>query len=550
MQENIPQANLPDGETKPDLLFALPELHYPDQTNAATEMVDRHVREGHGDDVAIYFEDEAITYAELQDRVNRFGNVLRDHGVDAGDRVLIRFPNRPEAVVAILATQKIGGVALPSMKLLRAKELNYVIENAEPTVAVVFDELLDELETSVDDVGIVEGIIVAGDSAQSSGHPTYEETLSTASPELDAHPTSVDDLALMLYTSGTTGRPKGALHTHRQILATADSYANYCLNPSREDVFGGNAPLPFAYGYGCYLTFPLRVGASTSLTPDADPGDLLEAVENHGITVLGSIPTAFKQMLTAYPNAAEEYDLSTLRVCSSAGEPLTEDTFTNFREEFGVTIMDGIGTTEMAHIFISHRLDDDEIDPTATGFPVPGYECKVVDPDTHEEVERGEPGMLMVRGPTGISYWKRPGKQEDAVIDGWSIPGDIYVHREDGRFEYQSRRDDLIISSGYNIPGPEVEAALEERTEVMASAVIGSPDEDRGQIVKGFVVTNEGVEPDGSLTESLQDHVKETLAPYKYPREIEYVDELPRTETGKIQRTKLRERERERKSET
>jgi 2-aminobenzoate-CoA ligase len=549
MQESIPQGYLPESEVQSDELYPLPELHYPEQTNVVTELVDRHVREGRGDDVAIYFREAEITYAQLKDRVDRFGNALKARGVEPGDRVLVRFPNRPEAVVAILATQKIGAVAVPSMKLLRAKELTYVIENAEVSVAVVYEELLDELEAAIEEVGLVEDVVVAGESGETRGHQSYDELLSSASEDLSAHPTSVDDLALMLYTSGTTGQPKGAVHTHRQVLSTADSYANYCLDPSREDVFGGNAPLPFAYGYGCYLTFPFRFGASTSLTPDADPGDLLEAVESHGITVLCSIPTAFNQILTEYPDAAETYDLSSLRLCTSAGEPLTEETYRAFDAEFGIDILDGIGSTEMLHIFISHRLGDD-IDPTATGYPVPGYEAKVVDPDTYEELERGDPGLLLVRGPTGITYWKKPDKQESAVQDGWSIPGDIYVHREDGRFEYKSRQDDLIISSGYNIPGPEVEAVLEERDEVLTSAVVGSPDEERGEVVKAFVVTDGAVDPDDALAESLQTHVKDTLAPYKYPREIEFLAELPRTETGKIQRAKLREREHEQQPAT
>jgi 2-aminobenzoate-CoA ligase len=273
-----------------------------------------------------------------------------------------------------------------------------------------------------------------------------------------------------------------------------------------------------------------------------DRGDLLAAVESHGITVLCSIPTAFNQMLSKHPDAPEEYDLSSLRLGMSAGEPLAPTTYDSVETEYGIETLDGIGTTEMLHIFISHRLHD-EIDPSATGYAVPGYEAKVIDPDTGEELDRGEAGLLAVRGPTGITYWDRPEKQAEAVEDGWSLPGDIFVHREDGRFEYKSRRDDLIVSSGYNIPGPEVEAVVEELDEVSEVAVVGSPDEERGQIVKAFVVLAEGVEASDALVEEIQEHVKATLAPYKYPRAVEFVEELPRTETGKIQRVKLRERE-------
>ena len=544
MQQNIPESYLPaDG---PQLIHPLPELHYPEEINAATQLVDRHVEAGRGDNVAIRFGDEAITYEELQTRVNRLGNALSSQGVEPGDRVVVRFTNRPEAVVSCLAIQKIGAVALPSMKLLRAKELVHIINNAEASTVVVYDDLLDEIDEALPDLDTVgdDDVVVVQRNGIEHDHVDYDEVTAAADDDLEAHPTTRDDLALMLYTSGTTGQPKGATHTHRQVLATADSYANYCLNASAEDVFGGNPPLPFAYGYGDLLTFPLRFGATTSLVENAGPGDLLEAIENHGITILCSIPTAFNQMLSKFPDGPEEYDVSSLRLAVSAGEPLTHSTFNRFEDAYGVEIYDGIGTTEMLHIFVSHR-EGQEIDPGATGYPVPGYECKVIDPDTGEELPRGEAGLLAVRGPTGISYWDRPAKQEEALVDGWSLPGDIYIHREDDRLEYKSREDDLIISSGYNIPGPEVEAVVEEREEVAEVAVVGSPDEERGQIVKAFVVTTEDAEAGDELTETIQTHVKNTLAPYKYPRAVEYVDELPRTETGKIQRVKLRERERE-----
>ena len=472
------------------------------------------------------------------------GNALVDQGVEPGDRVVVRFTNRPEAVVSCLAIQKVGAVALPSMKLLRAKELVHIINNAEASTVIVYDDLLDEINEALSDLDTVDNVVVVQRNGTEHDHADYDDLTAAADDELDAHPTTRDDLALMLYTSGTTGQPKGATHTHRQVLATADSYAKYCLNASEEDVFGGNPPLPFAYGYGDLLTFPLRFGATTSLVENAGPGDLLEAVENHGVSILCSIPTAFNQILSKFPDGHEAYDTSSLRLAVSAGEPLTHSTFNRFEDAYGVEIYDGIGTTEMLHIFVSHR-EGQEIDPGATGYPVPGYECKVVDPDTGEEMPRGEAGLLAVRGPTGISYWDRPNKQDAALVDGWSLPGDIYIHREDDRLEYKSREDDLIISSGYNIPGPEVEAVIEEREAVSEVAVIGAPDEERGQIVKAFVVTTEGVGAGDDLTETIQNHVKNTLAPYKYPRAVEYVDELPRTETGKIQRVKLRERERE-----
>lgn len=543
MQENVPSEYLPEAN-KPEYIYPMPELHYPASINVAEELVGTHVGDGRGDDVAIYFEDESISYADLQRRVNRLGNALKERGVEPGDRVMVRFPNRPEAIVSCLAIQKIGGIALPSMKLLRAKELRYIINDAEARAVIVYDRLLDEIEKALPDLETVEDVIVADRNGIGHDHTDFDDFQAEASEELQAYESGRDDLALMLYTSGTTGRPKGAVHTHRNLLASADSYARYCLEPSEHDVFGGNPPIPFAYGYGDLLTFPFRFGASTSLVEDATPEDLLEATEAHGITILCSVPTAFNQLLSEHPDGPERYDVSSLRIGMSAGEPLTPTTFDRMQEAYGIELYDGIGTTEMLHIFISHRLQD-EIDPAVTGYPVPGYEAKVVDPDTGEELPRGEAGLLAVRGPTGIEYWNRPDKQSETVVDGWSFPGDIFVHREDGRFEYKSRSDDLIVSSGYNIPGPEVEAVVEEHEAVLESAVVGSPDEQRGEIVKAFVVLEEDHTPGDDLAAAIQDHVKNTLAPYKYPRAIEFTDGLPRTETGKIRRTELREREAE-----
>jgi 2-aminobenzoate-CoA ligase len=541
MQESIPTDKLPEEGAGPTLVHSLPELHYPRHVNAAVELIQPHLDAGRGDDVAIYFEDTALTYAELEARTNRLGNALRDLGVEPGDRVFVRFPNRPEYVVACLAVQKIGAISLPSMKLLRAAEIEYVLSDSGATAAVVYDGLLEEVLEADASAGTLEEIVVVEDTGVEHDHHSYAELTADVSDALDPYETTRDDLAVMAYTSGTTGRPKGAIHTHRQVLASCDTYARYCLQPTREDVFSGNPPIAFTYGYGMLVAFPLRFGASTAIVEDATPADLLDAIEDYGVTVLASVPTAYNQMLSG-DDPVGDVDLSSLRLCVSAGEPLPEHTYDRITDQLGVEATDGIGTTEMFHVFISHRADD-EMDPTATGFSVPGYECKVVDPDTHEEVDRGEAGLLLVRGPTGITYWDRPEEQAEAVQDGWSIPGDIFVHRGDGRFEYQSRADDLIITGGHNVPGPEVEAVLEEREEVFESAVIGAPDEERGQIVKAYVVLADGYEAVDDLTKNLQNYVKERIAPYKYPRAVEYVDELPKTETGKIQRAELRDRE-------
>jgi len=545
MQEQIDEGILPDEDDRPDLFHSLPELHYPKELNAAVEMVDRNVEAGRGDHVAIYFEGESITYADLERRVNRVGNALLDLDVEPGERVFVRFPNRPEYVVTVLAAQKIGAVPVPSMKLLRASEIGYVVEDSGATTAVVYDELLEEvLEARAErDIDHLDDVVVLSRNDVDHDQHDYDELTEDADDSLDAYDTKRDDAVLLAYTSGTTGRQKGTLHTHRQMLAIADGYANYCLEPEPADVFTSNAPIAFTFGYGFLVAFPFRFGASTLIIQNPDPDSLLEGIDEYDVTLMASPPTAYNQMMAGEGRLSDEYDLSSLRMGVSAGEPLPPSTYEKAKEQLGIELSDGIGTTEMLHIFISHRLSD-EMDPTATGYPVPGYECRVVDPDTGEELPRGEAGLLQVRGPTGITYWDRPDKQRETVNDGWSSPGDIFVHREDGRFEYKSRRGDLIITSGYNVPGPEVEDVLQEREEVHQSAVVGSPDEVRGKIVKAFVVLADGHEPSDELTESLQNHVKERIAPYKYPRAVEYVDELPSTETGKIQRAKLRERER------
>jgi 2-aminobenzoate-CoA ligase len=545
MQDRIPDAPCPDADKQPDLLWCLPELHYPEGLNVAVEMVDRHVEEGRGDSVAIYFEDRELTYCDLMERTDAFGNALRDLGVEPGQRVFVRFPNRPEYVVAVLAAQKIGAVPVPSMKLLRAKEIGYVVGDSGANVAVVYDDLLPEvLEAEEENDLDIREIVVCERTGLDHDHHSFDEMIDGADDSLSTDDTRRDDAALLAYTSGTTGRPKGTLHTHRQMLAMCDGYAGYCLDPRADDVFTSNAPIAFTFGYGVEVAFPFRFGASTVLVQDAEPEDLLAAVDEFGVTVLAAVPTGYNQMLSRIDGSDEAFDVSSLRLGITGGASLPKTTYEEARERLDIKVLEGIGTTEMLHNFISHRHDD-EVDPTATGSPVPGYECRVVDPDTGEELDRGEAGLLQVRGPTGVTYWDRPEKQREAVQDGWSAPGDIFVHREDGYFQHKSRRDDLIITSGYNVPGPEVEDVLQEREEVYEVAVVGSPDEKRGKIVKAIVVLAEGYEPGPELTETLQDHVKQRIAPYKYPREVAYIDELPKTETGKIRRKALREREEE-----
>jgi len=545
MQANIPREYLPPQSEQPEFIYALPEMDYP-TANVTRYLLDRHLEAGKGEQTAIYFEHERVSYAQLHERVNRLASALQRLGVEAGDRVMLRLPNRPELIVGILAAQRLNAVALPTMKLLRARELSYIARDAEVKVLVVHHTLLSEVEACRDRLNTLQHVVVVPNGAQAGDHD-YDALLASGQAQFEAVETELDDLALLLYTSGTTGVSKGAWHTHRRMLASADSYARYCLVPQEGDVFGGNPPLPFAYGYGGLLFYPLYFGLGVCLVDSVQPVDHFSAVERFKVSVFFSVPTFYNQVLKRFGDEAQRFDLSSLRLCVSAGEPLPAETYEAWHRRFGVKTLDGIGTTEMFHIFISHRVGD-TVQPGSTGRPAPGYEVKIFDDALHE-VPRGQPGLLGIRGPTGITYWRKPEEQQRIVRQGWSLPGDVYLKDEAGRLWYQARRDDMIITGGYNVAGPEVEAVLMEHEAVLECAVVASPDPERGYVVKAFVQLQEGHEPSDALRQALQDFVKANLAPYKYPRKVEFLGEcddlktLPRTETGKIKRALLRQRE-------
>ena len=521
---------LPPQAAWPDFLFALPELQYPERFNCVTELLDRWVAAGRGGEPCLLSMVENLSYAELAERVNRIANVLaRDLAMVPGDRVLLRAPNNPMMVAAYLAVIKAGGVVVATMPLLRAKEIGYPLAKAKIRFALCDARLAEEMEKAKAAAPALERIVYWGGKAPDALEALMNKPGYAAFAACD---TASDDVCLIGFTSGTTGEPKGTMHFHRDMLATCDSYGRHVLRPGASDRFIGSPPIAFTFGLGGLVLFPLRVGASSVLLERATPDDLTTAVALWQPTIMFTAPTAYRAMLAK----VGQHDISSLRKCVSAGEALPKATYDAWLEATGLKIMDGIGATEMLHIFIGSPEAD--IRPGATGKVVPGYQAKVID-DSGQEVAPGTIGRLAVRGPTGCRYLADE-RQRKYVQDGWNVTGDTYLMDADGYFWYQARSDDMIISAGYNIAGPEVEAVLLEHPAVAECGVVAAPDAERGHVVKAYVVLRAGQSGDAAMTRTLQEHVKATIAPYKYPRAIEYVTTLPRTETGKLQRFALR----------
>ena len=522
--------NLPSKESWPDLL--LDGFDYPDRLNAAVELTDAMVDKGFGDHTALIGNGRRRTYKELSDWTNRLAHVLvEDLGVAPGNRVLIRSANNPAMVACWLAATKVGAVVVNSMPMLRAVELRKYIETAEIKFALCDTRLMEELDLAAIDSPFLTRV-VGFDGTMN--HDAELDRLALEKPtRFDAVDTSQTDVALIGFTSGSTGEPKGTLHFHRDLLIIADAYAKEVLEVTAEDVFVGSPPLAFTFGLGGLAIFPLRFGAAATLLETASPANMVEIIQKYRATICFTAPTAYRVMMQAMEDGA---DLSSIRIAVSAGETLPAPVYDEWMSKTGKPMLDGIGATEMLHIFISNRLSDHK--PGCTGKPVTGYEAKIVD-DSGATLPAGEMGRLAVRGPTGCRYL-RGVKQGAYVQNGWNVTGDTFVQDEDGYFHFSARNDDIIVSSGYNIAGPEVEAALLAHSAVSECAVIGSPDEARGTIVEAHVVLSETADTTGDLVEVLQDHVKATIAPYKYPRKIVFASTLPKTSTGKIQRFRLR----------
>ncbi|KYG98479.1 benzoate-CoA ligase family protein [Bradyrhizobium sp. DOA1] len=527
--DTFARQHLPPRELWPEFIFTRPELRYPSRLNCVSYFLDRWVEQGHGDAPCVISPAVSYSYRELQALVSRIANVLVDKlGLVTGGRVLLRSANNPMMVATYLAVIKAGGIVVATMPLLRAKELSYPIQKAEISLALCDGKLSEEMEKAKAAAPGLKHVVYWGNGTPDS----LEALIADASPEFRAVDTASDDVCLIAFTSGTTGDPKGTMHFHRDMLAVCDGYARNILRAEQNDRFVGSAPLAFTFGFGGVL-FPMHIGASFVVLEKTTPDDILNAIEQYKATVCFTAPTAYRAMLGKLAGR----DISSLRKCVSAGETLPKPTFDAWLKATGIKLMDGIGSTELLHIFIS--ATEDEIRPGATGKPVPGYEAKIVDDEGHD-VPPGTMGRLAVRGPTGCRYLADE-RQRKYVQNGWNITGDTYLMDADGYFWYQSRSDDMIVSAGYNIAGTDVEAALLTHPAVVECGVVGAPDEARGMIVKAYVIAAPGVTTDAQLVAELQEHVKREIAPYKYPRAIEFVTQLPKTETGKLKRFALRQ---------
>ncbi len=522
--------NLPPEDQWPD--FLLDGFAYPEVLNAGYELTDAMVAKGFGDNTALIGNGRQRTYKELSDWTNRLAHVLvEDLGVEPGNRVLIRSANNPAMVACWLAATKAGAVVVNTMPMLRAGELAQQVDKAEIQFALCDTRLMDELQVCADASQFLKRVVGFDGT---SNHDAELDRLALEKPvQFDCVQTGRDDVALLGFTSGSTGEPKATMHFHRDLMIIADGYAREVLNVQPEDVFVGSPPLAFTFGLGGLAVFPLRFGATATLLEQASPPGMIEIIEKYKATVCFTAPTAYRVMLQAMEDGA---DLSSLRAAVSAGETLPKPVYDDWIARTGKPMLDGIGATELLHIFISNRFDDHR--PACTGKPVKGYEARILK-DDGTEAGVDEVGRLAIRGPTGCRYLS-DNRQADYVSDGWNITGDSFHKDADGYFHFAARNDDMIVSSGYNIAGPEVEAALLAHEAVAECAVIGAPDPDRGHIVEAHIVLIEGEQANDAMREGLQAHVKSVIAPYKYPRSIRFCETLPKTATGKIQRFKLK----------
>jgi len=530
--------NLPPRDLWPDRDWSgVPELSYPARLNCAAELLDAMVEAGNGERAVFRFAEGTWTYRQLREAANRIANVLiDDFALVPGNRVLLRGPNNPMMAACWFAVLKAGGVAVCTMPLLRERELRYVADKAAITIALTDARLAEECESAF--LTHRDGRARGGARVvhfSSGSHGALEQLMAGKPAKFENHDTAADDIAIIAFTSGTTGEGKGTMHSHRDIMAVTDCFPRYVLKPDADDLFCGSPPLAFTFALGGLLLFPMRFGACSLLLEQPSPPNLIEAIQEYRPTICFTAPTAYRAM----SGMLADHDVSSLKKCVSAGETLPSAVYDDWLDATGIRIIDGIGATEMLHIFISAAGDD--IRPGATGRVVPGYVARVIDA-AGDDVPAGTVGRLAVRGPTGCRYLDNVEQQRAYVRDGWNLTGDSYVLDADGYFWYQARTDDMIISGGYNIAGPEVENVLLEHDAVAECAVIGETDEGRGSIVKAVIVLRSGHKGDAAMVKELQDFVKARIAPYKYPRAVEFAESLPRTATGKLQRFRLREK--------
>lgn len=530
-EDTFTRDRLPPAADWPEINLAGHD--YPDRMNAAVELTDRMVERGFGDNTALIGNGRLRTYKELADWSNRIAHTLvEDYGVRPGNRVMIRSANNPAMVACWLGATKAGAVVVNTMPMLRAGELTKIVDKAEISHALCDTRLMEEMVACAKGSGFLKTVV--GFDGTANHDAELDRIALSKSVRFQAVQTGRDDVALLGFTSGTTGEPKATMHFHRDLLIIADGYAKEVLQVTPEDIFVGSPPLAFTFGLGGLAVFPLRFGAAAALLEQATPPNMIEIIQTLKATICFTAPTAYRVMLKAMSEGA---DLSSLRAAVSAGETLPAPVYQEWRAKTGKPMLDGIGATEMLHIFLTNRFDDHR--PACTGRPVLGYEARIVD-DEGREKPIGEVGRLAVRGPTGCRYMADD-RQKKYVQNGWNITGDAFWQDKDGYFHFAARNDDMIISAGYNIAGPEVEAAILSHPAVLECAVVGAPDEERGQIVEAHVVLMEGQEKNDLMIKLLQDHVKAIIAPYKYPRRVVFTDALPKTQTGKIQRFRLKD---------
>lgn len=510
----------PARELWPEKIYDLAELAYPDPLNACYELLDANLALGRGGSPAIYSAEPVVTYNQLTDEVMKIAGALRQRGVKPGDCVILRLYNRPHFIAAFLALLRIGAVAVPTAPLLRHREISAIVESADPMLLISETDLWNELER----MGRIPLSCV------------NIEELRDGPPLRECTPTAQDTPAVLLYTSGSTGAPKGCMHSHADLLSVCDSYARYVLEPSPADRFGGHPTMAFGYGLGGLLLFPLRFGASTVLLDRFTPEAMIQSIRSNKVTIAFCVPASLRLIMKQPAGLREE--LRSLRFVVSSGETLPASVYRAWHASTGIEVLDGLGSTEMLYIFISSRAGRSR--PGATGETVPGYTALVIDEETMQPVPDGQPGLIAVKGPTGCRYLRLTDHQKKYVRQGWNIPGDTYIRDSDGFFRYQCRNDEMIVCGGNNIAGPEIESVLLEHPSVLEAAVVASPDELHGMVPKAFVVLHGQYHASDDLKMELQEFVRHELARYKYPRKIEFVPELPKTSTGKISRTELR----------
>jgi 2-aminobenzoate-CoA ligase len=547
----IPKDFLPPADYLPQTVKLIPGLDYPQRLNLAEVLLDRNLAQ-RGDKTAVLYEDQRISYAELQARVNRCANALRELGVGKNDRVMLRSPNHPEYLVWNFACWRIGAIPVLVNHLNRAEEVAYKANDSQATAMLVHEAAYEQAALARPHCASLKHLILLGEPRE--GALNYQELVSVQPAEAASEDTSRDDYGRLIYSSGTTGMPKGILMTLGGLLSVADTHGRHVLGIREDDVLGGHPYFTFAFGSVNFTIYPWRFGASVSIIGAFKPEEQFRLVEKHRISLLFCVPTAFRMMLSV-EGAEKQYDLRSLRLCQSAGEWLSDATALEWKRRMGTVILDSLGSGDLNYWLSTYQgMAEDKYG--SSGVSVPGYENLVVD-ENFQEAPPGTMGELIVRGPVGQTYWRRPEKQVEGVCPldspfrGWNRPGLLFVRDQDGFFWYKSRSDDMIVTSGYKIPAGEVEGALNNHPAVLESAVVDTPDPERSSLIKAFVVLNPGYQPSAELIKQLQDFVKQNIEPYKYPRLIEFrrAEELPRTATGKIQRRILRERERQQAKE-